>query len=180
MNRPAGVSGPTAARGVVVIAAAVVLGAVLLARGGHGSLIDRAASHPKSSTTVAANIPSTTEAPVTTVSPADPPAQVKVSIFNGTGGALPNAAGDNMRKLTSKGYTQVTINDTTATSTSVIYFATGAQGDANAVAKILGLPATTPVPSSQAASLPGGSTGAQVIVVIGADAASAGSSTTAN
>ena len=179
MNRPAPLAGPTAARGVVIIAAAVVLGAVLLARGGHGSLLDRATSHPKSSTTVQADFPSTTNETTTAVPTTNPPSQVKVAIFNGTGGALPNAAGDNQRKLTPHGYTQVSINDTTATGTSVIYYAPGAQGDAAAIAALLGLPAKTPVPLSQAASVPAGAGGAQVIVVVGADAAGT-SSTAAN
>jgi hypothetical protein len=180
VNLPKSAGGPTATRGIVIIAVAVVLGLVLLARGGHGSLIDRAASHGNTSTTVEASTPTvpietTTSAPP----PTNAPASVKVAIFNGTGGALPNAAGDSQRKLTPAGYSNVTIADTTATQTSAIYYAPGAQGDADAIAKALGM-SVTPKPSSSAASLPGGSTGAQVIVIIGADAAGGATSTTAN
>jgi hypothetical protein len=180
VNLPKAAGGPTAARGIVIIAVAVVLGLVLLARGGHGSLIDRASSKGHTSTTLQANIPTvpletTTSAPP----PTNAPASVKVAIFNGTGGALPNAAGDSQRKLAPAGYTNVSIADTTATQQSAIYYAPGAQGDAAAIAHELGM-AVTPQPSSNAASLPGGSTGAQVIVIIGADAAGGSSTTTAN
>ncbi len=168
-------------RGIVVIVVAVVLGVVLLARGGNGSLIDTgtAKAASKSSTTVAGGVPSI---PQETTAPAPPatnaPAGVSVAIFNGTGGASTTAAGDNRAKLTPAGYTSVQIADTTATPTSAIYYANGAQGDAIAIANLLKLPVKTPQPMSSAASLPTGAQNATVIVIVGQDSAP-GAGTTA-
>lgn len=169
-DRPA-TAPPGSAKGIVVIVVAVVLGVVLLARGGGGSLIDTGTSSAsKTSTTVESNLPSLpAETTTTAAPPTNPPANVSVAIFNGTGGANTTAAGDNRAKLAPAGYTNVQIADTTATPTSAIYYATGAGGDANAIAQILGLPAKVPQPIASAASLPPGVQGASVIVIIGQD-----------
>jgi hypothetical protein len=101
---------------------------------------------------------------------------VQVAVFNGTGGANTTAAGDNRAKLTPAGYTSIQIGDTTTTPTSAIYYAEGAGGDAQAIAALLKLPVTAPQPIAAAASLPGGSQGAKVVVIVGQD--SVGAATT--
>ena len=158
MNLPKSAGGPTATRGIVIIAVAVVLGLVLLAHGGHGSLIDRAASHGNTSTTVEASTPTV---PIETTTSAPPQ---RAGLGEGRHlqrhrWRLPNAAGDSQRKFTPAGYSNVTIADTTATQTSAIYYAPGAQGDADAIAKTLGM-SVTPKPSSSAASTAGRPAGA--------------------
>lgn len=173
-NRPAPAA-PGSTKGAIVVVVAVALGLVLLARGGGSSLIDTGSSKAtSSSTTVAVGLGSLPVESTTTVPPpTNPPASVQVAIFNGTGGANTSAAGQNRNKLTPAGFTSIQVGDTTTTPTSAIYYAEGAGGDAQAIAALLKLPVTAPQPISAAASLPGGSQGAKVVVIVGQDSASA-------
>lgn len=165
---------PNAARGIALVVAAGLLGIVLLARGGNSSLLSTGSSSGSShATTTTAPVPTVPNETTTVPAPAaNKPADVTVAIFNGTGGKDPNAAGNNKAKLTPLGYTQVTIADTTAVPKSVVYYTVaGAQGDAIAVAKALGLSPSTVTSSTNAASLPPGAQGASVVVIIGENAA---------
>lgn len=165
---------PNAARGVVLVVAAGLLGLVLLARGGNSSLISTGSSNASGhATTTTAPVPTIANAPTSVAPPAtNKPADVTVAVFNGTGGKDANAAGNNKAKLTALGYNQVTIADTTASPKSAVYYTlAGAQGDALAIASALGLPASVVTSSSNAASLPAGAQGASVIVIIGQNAA---------
>ena len=165
---------PNAARGIVLVVAAGLLGLVLLARGGNNSLISTGASNATGQvTTTTAPVP-TIPNEITTVAPpaTNKPADVTVAIFNGTGGKDESAAGNSRAKLTPLGFTQITIADTTAMPKSAVYFTVaGAQGDAVAIAKALGLPGSVVTSSSNAASLPAGAQGASVIVIIGENSA---------
>jgi hypothetical protein len=165
---------PNAARGVVLVVAAGLLGLVLLARGGNSSLISTGSSNASGHvTTTTAPVPTVPDETTTVAPPAtNKPADVTVAVFNGTGGKDPNAAGNNKAKLTPLGYSQVTIADTTAAPKSAVYYSVaGAQGDAVAVDSALGLPRSAVTSSANAASLPPGAQGASVIVIIGEDSA---------
>ena len=165
---------PNAARGIVLVVAAGLLGLVLLARGGNSSLISAGSSNGSGHvTTTTAPVPTVPNETTTVPPPAtNKPSDVTVAVFNGTGGKDPNAAGDNKAKLTPLGYSQVSIADTSATPKSAVYYSVaGAQGDAVAVAAALGLPCSAVTSSTNAASLPAGAQGSSVIVVIGEDSA---------
>jgi hypothetical protein len=98
---------------------------------------------------------------------ANPPANVTVLVANGSG--TTGIAGTNAETLTSRGYTNVETTNAPTTSTTRVYYAEGAQADAQAVATSLGfdqstvaaLPSPPPVPLA----------GATVLVVIGSDRA---------
>ena len=125
-------------------------------------------------TTTVVNVPTIPKPAVQTAPTAtNPPADVKVGIFNGTGGKDENAAGNNQKKLAPLGFTQVSIADTGATPKSVIYYAEGAKGDATAISKALGLPAVTVEPVASAASTPPGAQGLAVVVIIGQNSVAA-------
>lgn len=160
---------PNTTRGLVIVVAAAVLGLVLLARGGSNSLLGATQNPTRSkTTTTVVNVPTIPKPAVTTAPTAtNPPADVKVGIYNGTGGKDGSAAGNNQKKLAPLGYTQVSINDSGATPKSVIYYAEGAQGDATAISKALGLPGVTVESVASAASLPPGAQGLAVVVIIG-------------
>ncbi len=156
----------------MIVVAAGLLGLALLARGTSTTLLASGSGGSSTSpTTTVANVPtipkSTTTIPPTT----NPPANVKVAVFNGTGGKDQNAAGNNQRKLTPLGYSQVSIADTTASPTSAVYYADGSKGDALAIASALGLADATIAPTNSAKSLPPGVQGVNVIVIVGEDAA---------
>ncbi len=164
---------PNAARGVVIVVVAGLVGLFLLYRGGSSGVLASSEPAPAHATTTVANVP-TIPAPTTTAPPpsTSPPAQVSVAIFNATGGKVPGAAGDNRNKLTPLGYSQVTINDSTPVPKTAVYYAKGSKGDALAIAKALGYHASVVAPSSGAKSLPPGAQNAAVVVIIGQDAPS--------
>lgn len=163
---------PNALRGLVIVVVAGLVGLFLLAHGGTSGLVGTTSksgsTHATTTVPVVPTIPpeSSTTAPPTT----KPPAGVNVAVFNGTGGKLPNAAGNNKAKLTPLGYSQVAIYDTSPTAKSTVYYQDGFQGNAQAIAKALGI---GPVASTtSAATLPPQATSANVVVIIGQDAPS--------
>lgn len=152
--------------GIALIAVAVIVGLVLLAKGfsREGSLISTK-SGGATTTTLAAS--ATTVAPTSTTVAARPPAQVPVVVANGSGKS--GIAGARKATLESKGYTQVTAANAPSTATTVVYFAQGAQPEAEAVASVLGLPATSV--QAMPAKPPVDPGGALVLVVVGTDTA---------
>jgi len=84
--------------------------------------------------------------------------------------AVVGAAGNNKAKLTPLGYTQVSIFDTTPTDASAVYYAEGSQGDAQAIAQVLGI--SDVAAASSATTIPSQGQGMAVVVVIGKDAGS--------
>lgn len=161
---------PNATRGIVIVVVAAILGVFLLARGSSSTLVGASAKAAGKTATTVVNVPTIPKESPTAPPATNAPAGVKVAIFNGTGGKNQNAAGDAKRALTPLGYTSVSINDTTTTPKSVVYYATGSQGDAAAVAKAVGLPNAPVEPTSKAASLPAAASGSAVVVIIGQDA----------
>lgn len=158
--------------GVALIAVALLIGVVLLAKGfsQEDGLISTASPETDRTTTTVGAIEGGTGETTTTTAAANPPASVSVLVANGSGAT--GVAGSNADKLNAAGYTTVeTTNAPTTTATSV-YYAAGAQADAAAVATALGFDqaVVAAMPSSPPVEL----AGATVLVVVGSDTASGG------
>jgi hypothetical protein len=152
--------------GAALIAAAVVIGFVLLLRGfdQEGGLV---ATDDVTTTTVAegADPDATT---TTTTTPTSPPASVSVLVANGSGAA--GVAGQRQTTLNGAGYTDVeTSNAPNPVPQTSVYFGPGLQADAVAVADALNLPPA--VVSALPSPPPFDTQGADVVVVIGTDGA---------
>jgi hypothetical protein len=165
-----------AARGAGLIALAVILGVVLLQvvdKGNTGPIGDRsAAKHPAATTTTttAAATPSTTAttaaaSPTTAAQTATrPPSQVVVDVLNGSGTS--GVAGQLTTQLKSKGYQTITPGDTSHRSGSVVYYRSGFEREATALATLVPnnpKVAAMPSPAPQNAD-----SSANIVVVIGA------------
>jgi len=172
-------SGIQVARAVVLLLVALAVGVVLL----HHSPSAASASGPKTtsvaettttkkstSTTKPAGGVTTSAPPVTT--PIKTPQEVKVLVANGTGGQVSHLAGTISTKLKTLGYnTLAPIDATTTVTTSVIYYQTGFDREAEALAQALALPTTAP----QALPNPppvANLQGAEILVLAGPDLAS--------
>jgi len=172
-RRPSGnqAASSPAMRGALLIAAAVLLGAGLLANGfsdDHSILSDSGptASTNKSTTTVPTGS--------TVVQPHDP-AQVKVLVLNGSGKS--GVAKDGADVLKAANYTTLEPSNAkgATVATSIVYFVPGYDADAAAVTAKLGLPASAaqPLPTPPPAEV-GDPKDAHIIVVVGTDAPIAG------
>lgn len=154
-------------KALAIVVVAVALGVYLLSLGnGHGAT----ATASSLGSTTASSTTTTTAAPTTTTPPATPSKSVLVLVANAshTTGIATYYSG----KLSAAGWGAVTPeNATTVVTTSTVYFATGQQANADAVASELGLPVTdvqalgSTVPVVNLA-------GADVVVVAGVDLAS--------
>ena len=160
--------------GIVLIAVAVLIGVVLLAKGfsQEDGLVSTAAPADERTTTTtqAAALPGdsgTEEETTTTTAAANAPANVSVLVANGSGKS--GVAGTNADKLKTKGFTKVDTANASTTAKSTVYYASGAQADAQAVATALGLDpaAVAAMPSPPPVDLKG----ATVLVVVGSDKA---------
>lgn len=160
----------TSVQAIVLIVVAVVIGVLLLALGfdKEGGVVDTASSEATTTTTVSdgATAPPTIATTTTTTPPVtQAPASVSIVVANASGGS--GQAGKAQTSLEAKGYTDVETSNAAVTPTSTVYFAEGAEGDARAVAGVLGIaegqvkamPASPPAPLN----------GATVLVVIGSD-----------
>jgi len=155
------------ARGVILLVVALVLGILILSKTETG------ASAPR----VETKRPTTTKAPnsaATTTSTRAPrqPAAIKVLAANGSGVAgLGGKTGD---RLTAAGYNSLApTNTTTDISTSVVAFTPGFEGEAAAVATVLGLPPTS-VQALEANPPVEDTKGADIVVLVGPDLEVAG------
>ena len=163
-SHPSG--GGSAGRAIVLVAAAIALGAFLLARGfdgsddtspasngdaaeqeaspsGEGENGDEPAVEDQETTTTTTT--TTTAPPVVT----HPPGQVKVAAANGTGDR--GRAGRTAEVLNARGYVTAAKNtEQDRVSESVIYYRPGYGDDAKAVASALGAPpdVLTPAPAT--------------------------------
>ena len=159
---PASEMGPLV-RGVLLTALAVAVGIGVL------SSISRIHSTP---TAAASTTTTTTTAPsrstTTTTLATHPPASVKVLVANGTN--TKGVAGLLATKLHTDGYdTLAPTNTTSGASASAVYYTSGYQGDADAVASASGLTSASVLPLTAAAPVP--TSGAEVVVVVGPDLA---------
>jgi len=164
--------------GVVLVAFALLIGVVLLAKGfgddgGLTSTSTKSDQAASSGNGQGFDVPSTT----TTTVPAVDPATVKVLVANASG--TKTGARQVADFLGAKGYTGVQIGDAPGQAQSVVYVTAGNAAEGQAVAASLGLdpasvsamPTTPPVNNLH---------GANVLVVIGTDGklANPGASTT--
>jgi hypothetical protein len=168
-HRPPGPSHPGgsgAARGILLIAAAVIVGLVLLGKGlDDGGGTSAATGGGKSTTTTAASSQPTTS---TTAAPQPhQPAQVKVLVANGAN--ITGAASTANNTLIAKGYNALSPTNSPNVSTTTVYFAPGYQADATAIAQLLGAPAAGV--QAMPAPPPLDVKGASVLVVLGPDVA---------
>jgi hypothetical protein len=151
--------------GVVLIALAVVVGLVLLVKGydEEGALVVTDEGTEQTTTTTV-DPAATTTVPVAV---ARPPAEVPVMVANAAG--VSGAAGTLQTQLQADGYTQVQTTNASPVTTTLVYYAEGAQADAEALATALGtdpeavrvLPAEPPVDMA----------GAELLVMLGPDLA---------
>ncbi len=153
-NSFAGSAGNAAARGVMLIVVAVLIGVVLLAKGFDGPSVTSAGPvvttttapsvttapvDSTESTTSLDNSQSTeTSAPVAAPAPSlRPPAEVKVVVANGSG--VKGAAGAAKGELTAAGYVAEAKNATTSNiELSAVYYIDGYKEEAKVVAQTLG------------------------------------------
>lgn len=156
--------------GIALIAVALLIGVVLLAKGfsQEDSLISTAApDNDRTTTTTVATGGAVEETTTTAVGIANPPANVSVVVANGSGAT--GLAATNADKLETAGYTKVETTNTSTTATSSVYYAAGAQGDAQAIATALGFDQSTV--AAMPATPPVDLAGATVLVVVGSDRA---------
>jgi hypothetical protein len=159
--------------GIVVIVVAVLIGVVLLAKGfsqEDGLVSTAAPANDRTTTTTSATcggLAPPDDETTTTTAAANPPANVTVLVANGSGKT--GVAGTNAEKLKTAGYTKVDTANAPTTAKTAVYFATGAEADAQAVAKALGLDPS--VVGAMPASPPVDLAGASVLVVVGSDRA---------
>jgi hypothetical protein len=164
----------TPARGIVLIAAAVVLGLFLL-RALEDSAPDDVAVAPSETTAVAGDTTETTAAEdggetTTTAAPLRQPAEIVVRVVNVAG--VSGAAGARTEQLAGAGYQ--TVEPTNGPEgeqldATQILFAEGFEGEAQALAEALGAPVdgVTAMPAPPPVD-PGG---AQLVVLLGTDLA---------
>jgi hypothetical protein len=159
-------SGRDNAVGAVLIAAAVLVGGVLLAKGydEEGSIVSAGGPTEETTTTTTVAV-----APTTTVaaSAARPPAEVSVFVANGAGVA--GAAGKLTDQLKADGYTRVNSGNSSPVSATVVYYAEGAQAEASALADAIGVDVSAV--QAMPANPPANAGDAIVLVVIGPDTA---------
>jgi LytR cell envelope-related transcriptional attenuator len=173
-------------RGLIVLGVAVLIGFLLLAKAGDDGSSTVNASSPSESTptadagdggtaTTAANAGSSVPKSTTTTAAngggqptgtTRAPASVSVVVLNGSGG-VKGVAGATTDKIKAKGYKTLEPGNAAPVDKTTVYYTQGYQADANAVAGVLGLAPTSV--SAAPANPPAGSTGANVIVVLGKD-----------
>jgi hypothetical protein len=163
---PQPAQGRSDAVGIALIVGAVLIGLLFLVKGydAEGGVVAKDDKATSQSTTTTVPVEETTTTTVAT----NPPAQVPVKVANASGTS--GVATKTKNTLGGKGYTQVTVGDapSVVTATQVLYVA-GSQGDAQAVAAALGLPATAvqPMPTPPPVTLGE----ATVLVLAGPDLA---------
>lgn len=151
-QRPTPPAPNPASRGVILVAVAVVLGAILLIKGGgigfdqadQELTIDSGGDAPAAETTTT----TTVAAPSTSVAPAE----LTIVALNGAG--INGYAGSAQQFLSVAGYTSTTAaTAATQATTTTVYYAPGFEADALAVAELFGLDATAVQPIPQGTQL---------------------------
>ncbi len=156
-QRPSAPAPNPATRGLILVAVAVVLGAILLIKGG-GVGFDEPADDlaiDASGEEAAASTTTTTEAAAPSTSVA--PTALKVVALNGAG--INGYAGKAQQFLSVAGYTNTTaITAAAQAPTTTVYFAPGFEADAAAIAGLFALPPTSvqamPTPGTSLAKVP--------------------------
>lgn len=170
-------AGNAALRGGALLAVAVILGIVLLNAADDNdafSPVTAGGDDGNGTATATTSAPDRTTTPPTTVA-LRPAAEVKVLAANGT--AARGLAGQVKDRLRAFGYNALAPTDVTKkpVTKSVVYFATGYEGEARQIAEqlqiesVAAMPQPLPVLNLQSAN---------VLVVIGTDSAGAATTTT--
>jgi len=165
----------TPARGIVLVAAAVVLGLFLLRALEDSAPSDDIATSPTESTAAGGEATDTTTAEggdetTTTAAPVRQPAEIVVRVANVSG--VEGAAGDRTQQLTTAGYQ--TVEPTNGPEgqqldATQVFFVDGFEGEARALAEQLGAPAEGV--AAMPAQPPVDPGGAQLVVLLGTDLA---------
>jgi hypothetical protein len=160
----------TATRGVIVVVFALFVGFMLLWKGGGGASEGTPENDlPGTTAADSAQVSTTLPAPATAV----PAAQLKVVVANGSN--IKGLAGQTADQLKAAGYTATTATDATQdVTTSQVYFVEGNEGDAQAVATAIGLPAARVVPIGATPPPIAALGDNKVVVILGPDAPGAG------
>jgi hypothetical protein len=150
----------------------VVLGFLLLGGSDELNISTTSQSGPDATTTSITVTTVTEVAPTTGPAagdqPAKPPAEVKVVVLNGSGGVAKGVAGTSTEKLKELGYQTADPANAAAEETTVVYFADGFEGNAQAIKTALKLSGSVaPLTGIGGADVKD----ANVVVVLGADAA---------
>jgi hypothetical protein len=171
-SRSAAPTASTAQRGIILVLVAVVIGAMLLVKGGGDQKVRAEGSEVldrDSTEEGGGDETTTTEALV-------PPAELKVVVLNATGRS--GVAKTKGQELMGKGYANTSWKTATATSpTSVVYFGPDTQAESAIVAQQFGLDPTTalaPLPNPLPAIKEDGgvlAADAQTVVIVGQDLA---------
>lgn len=176
-------AGANAARGVMVIVAAVVVGLLLMQRGlsdsgdtatDAGTAADADSGDGVSDDTTTdtvtsdSTLPSSSLPPTTLPAPRDP-SEVKVLVLNATDG-VKGAAGRGTQRMLENNYRTGEAKDAAADGPSAILFQPGFESEARAVAAVFGVdPEALVRPFDAAASPIADTQQANIIVVIGND-----------
>ena len=157
-----------AARGITLVAVAVIIGALLIWKNpGTGQVTASPDLHSATTTTAAAGggqkaATTTTAAAPTTAVPA---ADLQVTVANASG--VPGAAGTITEKLKGAGYAKVAALNGDKNQPTKVFYEGKFEADAKAVAKVIGLPDTTVGPRPPEVAIEDEGKNAQVIVVLG-------------
>ena len=141
-QRPSAPAPNPATRGLILVAVAVVLGAILLIKGGGVGF-----DEPSDDLQIDASGDEATASTTTTTEPAAPstsvaPTALKVVALNGAG--FNGYAGKAQQFLSVAGYTSTTaITAAAQVPTTTVYYAPGFEADAAAIASLFGLPETS-------------------------------------
>lgn len=164
-------AGAAMGRGVLLLALALVIGVVLLNATDEeppGTTVS-SSSRQQGESAGGDGATTTTAAPTTTVAPLRAPKDVKVIVANAS--EVKGAAGRASEVLKTAGYNALAPTNATATPASAVYFTGGFDREAAALASALQLPGTAVKALPSPSPVPDLKT-ANVLVVLGADAAS--------
>lgn len=161
-------AGGAVVRGAALVAVAVLIGALLLARGlDEGELVsaDDGGSEDGGEQTDGTTPGGTAVSTTTTQPPPRAPADVRILVANGSG--VPGAAGRRTDELATAGYTTLEPANAAPAPATAIYYAEGFQAEATAVGTALGAAAgaVQPLPEPP----PVDPLDANVVVVLGPD-----------
>lgn len=176
-------AGGNAARGAMVIVAALLLGFVLLQQGLTGSDgDDTAATGTTDNSTVAGSGSTETtsidnpevsvpaETTQATLGASRPAGEVAVLVLNGTDGPVSGIAGKGSDKLKTNNYITRDAKNASQPSPSAVYYAEGFEAEARVVAEVMGASADAVVSALDPATVPIGDTqAANIVVVVGND-----------
>lgn len=167
-------AGSAALRGGALLALALILGIVLLnAADDNDAFSPVTAGGSQQPAESETTLPA--ETTTTTTQPLRPPAEVKVLAANGT--ATRGLAGQYKDRLSAAGYNALAPTDASKkpVAKSVVYFTAGYEGEAKAVADLLEIATTAPMPQEPpVASLQS----AHLLVLVGTDKVPAATTTT--